>query len=146
MKTSPLVLVIALVTLAARAEEAPKEFDIFTPSEMSKRWKPNNTLWRELTTTRSNLTASIPGTEMRMRGPLVEAYHAGRRSAGERPGVVQTLLAVPVGIVSLFVPQPMPRPPENGGRYFRWGERSEAWGTQMGAAADSGGGLLSFGW
>jgi len=146
MKTLLLLLILACeFTRVAAADELQAQFDMFAPTEMSPNWKPNPALWRELRTTRTNPAVSVGGNEFRMSGPLVGAYQTARRSAGERPSLGETLIAIPIGVLSLFVPQPMPRPPESGGRYFAWGERAEAWGTQMGAAAD-GDGLISFSW
>ena len=134
-----------LAALAASAAESQLEFNLFDQATMSQHWKPNPALWRELTTTRTNLAIAVGSTEFRMSGPLVNAYQKSRKSAGERPSLGKTLISIPVEVLSLFVPQPMPRPPESGGRYFAWGDRAEAWGTLMGAAAD-GDGLISLGW
>src|ERR1041384_3890838 len=134
MKTTLLLLIVVGVLTNAAAEELQAQFDMFAPAKMSPSWKPNPELWSELRTTRTNPTVSVGGNEFRMRGPLVSAYQTARGRAGERPSLGEALIAIPIGVLSLFVPQPMPRPPESGGRYFAWGERAEAWGTQMGAA------------
>jgi hypothetical protein len=61
-------------------------------------------------------------------GPLIDTFRLPRRYTSEERTLGQKILDLP--IINLFVPAPFPKPTRQG-KYFYWGEREQAWTTQM---------------
>jgi hypothetical protein len=141
MKTWPMFFIVIGSAAMLAAQEIQSNFDAYAPAIASEEWQPNPSLWRELTAGRTNPPVSVGGSGLRASGPLLDAAATARRARGTRPGLGRTLLSVPVGIASLFVPQPMPKAPESGGKYLAWrGETSSPW-IHASAGAPTGPGL-----
>ncbi|NJN06204.1 MAG: hypothetical protein HC814_07350 [Rhodobacteraceae bacterium] len=134
-------VVTGSLVAAATAQDARSSFDAFAPAAASTHWQPNPSLWRELTSGRSNAPVTLGESGLRASGPLLDAAATARRARGSKPGLGRTLLSVPVGIASLFVPQRMTKPPETGGSYFAWRQETASPWIHASAGAAVGPGL-----
>jgi hypothetical protein len=141
MKTRLMLLALAGSLAGLPAQEVQSTFDAFSPAQASPEWQPNPSLWRELTASRTNPPVSLGESGLRASGPLVDAWQTARRARGPRPSLRRSLLAIPTGLGSLIVPQPMPKPPEAGGRYLPWRENNPAPWVLASAGAAPGPGL-----
>jgi hypothetical protein len=139
MKTWLLPLFLATPIAVVTAQEANVQFNVLAPAQATAEWQPNPSLWRELTASRTNPPVHVGGTGLRASGPLLDAAATARRARGTKPSLSRTLLSVPVGIASLFVPHPMPKAPEDGGRYFAW--RGQTFSPWIHASAGAANGL-----
>ena len=124
-----------LVALPSLAQEGRPKFDVLmSPKAAAENPRPPIRA-EALTPRRETPPFTLGNSNLVVNGPLIEGLR--RRPAEDRsPG--QTILDLPV--IRLFVPQPMPTPPAEGGNYFAWGESSRPWvSVATGTAAASGG-------
>ena len=96
--------------------------DLFAPGNTDLNWKPPE--WWVNVGPRQEEGIALGKSDFVLRGPFVDTFRPARRRPPDRRWI-DKVLDFPV--VSLFVPQPMPMPPAERGRYFAWGQREVPW-------------------
>jgi hypothetical protein len=116
---------IAILGLAAFAPflsaQLVNEADLVSPQAILD-W--NDPEWWKRRQAERRFTWRMGRSDLLLEGPLVSGMR--RQRVAHDATLAQRIGALPV--VSLFIPQPLPRPSRTG-RYLAWGERDVAWST-----------------
>jgi hypothetical protein len=98
-------------------------------------WNLDPAYWETLITADRDSPIRLGRSDVTVSGPLVFGLRSSRTPADA--SAARRFVDLPV--IRLFVPQPMPTPPETSGRYFAWrGSSPRPWAnvsTRGGAAA-----------
>jgi len=133
-------VVFVLFVLAVRAEERPSQLDALGVFGSKKVLDWDDPKWWEGMRKQSS-GISLGKSDIVVKGPLVDTFRRAPRSSRDR-SLGEKILNLP--ILSLFVPQPMPRP-GRGGKYFSWGEREAPWSMVSASSTPGPQGLISAG-
>lgn len=125
------ILIISSATFAY-AGESKGGFQSSSIPKSQSGWNTNLVYWnRVISEQTKSPTLRIGKSDFAVEGSLISGL--SQRAVEPNSSVGRKLFSLPV--VRLFVPQPVPYPPE-GGKYFRWGESSRPWVS----IAEAGGG------
>jgi hypothetical protein len=84
-------------------------------------WDNSPAHWDRLLSEKHSLPElRLGSSDIVMSGPLITGFQRQKFSTDRSPG--QKFIGLPV--IRLFVPQRMPSPPETGGKYIAWSEKS----------------------
>jgi len=135
-----LTVVFVSFLLNARAEERPSTVDAFGAFGSKKVLDWDDPKWWEGMKSRTS-GISLGNSDVILQGPLVDTFRFAPRSPSDR-SLGEKILNLP--ILSLFVPQPMPKP-ARGGSYLAWGERAAPWSVVSAISSPGPQGLISAG-
>ena len=126
MKTI-LILLVGIGTLVAAGQVAPPNGnDVPVNPELRYIDFNDPEWWEYMARTEANVPRLTLGrTEYEARGPIVENIKP--RPIAPDATLLDRMTRIP--LFGLFVPQKMPTPPQDRGRFFAWGERDVPWSS-----------------